>query len=284
MPNGKGNGHNGDDGKVAWIFESRRPSSSRRPRWRPKLPGILSEMIRVFRNVRIAVVPPAHLQMRTIHRKAWTVRALVIVFLLVQAVLGVFFPPMMGPEGGPYGRFLNYVSFSGELLLQGEVWRLLTAAFFHGGLSHLASNVIFFILLAPMVEKDQGWWRILLYFIAGSVGGFLMHGLFFASPVVGASAGISAIMGVYPRLYRGSWVRLQVFGSSTHMPMVPLIVFWLFMQFAMALLNPASSVSYVAHLGGFAAGYLLSGLIGGTGSSNSRVHVLRGRGEGPFRA
>ena len=147
-------------------------------------------------------------------------------------------------------------------LFQGEApWRLLTALFVHGGVWHLVSNGIFFLIMAPMLERDRGIWPLVGIFVAGGVTGFLAHAVMNyndMAPALGASGGIAAVLGTYPLWYRRSMLILKVEPAQGMIPAVPLVWFWLVMQIVWSLLTPEAGISYLSHIGGFVAGFAIA--------------------------
>ena len=77
-------------------------------------------------------------------------------------------------------------------------WRAGSCLFVHGNLAHLAGNLLFLLLIAPLVERLLGPVRFaLVYLFAGLGGGLLVMGTYPQHVVVGASA---AVYGVYGAL------------------------------------------------------------------------------------
>ena len=84
----------------------------------------------------------------------------------------------------------------GPAVAAGQWWRLLSSAFLHGGLMHLANNLAILGLLGWMLEKSIGTVRFaLVYFLAG-IGGSLV-GLYWHPDTVsvGASGAIFGLLG-----------------------------------------------------------------------------------------
>jgi rhomboid protease GluP len=79
-----------------------------------------------------------------------------------------------------------------------EWWRAGSHMFVHGNLAHLAGNLLFLLLIAPLVERLLGPIRFaLVYLVAGLGGGLLAMGTYPQHVAVGASA---AVYGVYGAL------------------------------------------------------------------------------------
>ncbi|MDP0489818.1 MAG: rhomboid family intramembrane serine protease [Verrucomicrobiota bacterium JB023] len=77
----------------------------------------------------------------------------------------------------------------------GELWRLLTAPFLHGGLLHLAMNGLGLLYLGRRTEVMARWPHLLLVFLASMVVGGMASAYGLAKPSVGASGGILGLLG-----------------------------------------------------------------------------------------
>jgi membrane associated rhomboid family serine protease len=138
-------------------------------------------------------------------------------------------------------------------LAEGEWWRLVTAAFLHGGPLHLGLNMLVLWFIGPALEEYLGHWRYaLLYFVSGLAGsaGALVIGsldtLFNPSPAtvtVGASGAIWGIMGAALFL---EWRRIYVFGGQA----LGLVV----LNLALTVIVPGISIG--GHIGGLIGGAL----------------------------
>lgn len=80
-------------------------------------------------------------------------------------------------------------------VLDGELWRLVSATFLHGGPDHLIGNCISLYILGMACEHAVGWRRLLTVFAAGAIGGWGLSLASQAGPSVGASGAIFGIMG-----------------------------------------------------------------------------------------
>jgi len=79
---------------------------------------------------------------------------------------------------------------------EGEVWRLVTASFVHGGVLHLLVNGYALSMIGPAVEHLYGPVRFGVVFVGGGAIGYVASTLFVRQPSLGASAGIFALLGV----------------------------------------------------------------------------------------
>jgi len=147
---------------------------------------------------------------------------------------------------------------------QGEWWRLITAAFLHGNLIHLALNMVILWLVGAPVEEAIGRGRFLALYIvsgiAGSAGALLLDP---NAVTVGASGAIFGVLGAALVLERqGS----NVLGGQA----LGLIVINLVLTFAF---SQSQQISIGGHLGGLAGGALAMFAL----SRFGRTHAIYGR-------
>ncbi|CAH1154287.1 unnamed protein product [Phaedon cochleariae] len=86
----------------------------------------------------------------------------------------------------------NYLKFQpGELI---ELWRLVTYMLLHDGWTNLILNVVFQCRFAILLEKRQGCLKVLGLYLIGGVAGAMGSFCFYDEDVVGASAGVMALV------------------------------------------------------------------------------------------
>jgi rhomboid protease GluP len=82
-----------------------------------------------------------------------------------------------------------------ELILQGQLWRLITPVLLHGSILHLGFNMYALNALGPELERHYGHWRFLaLYLMAGFVGNVASF-MFSPNPSLGSSTAIFGLLG-----------------------------------------------------------------------------------------
>jgi len=159
---------------------------------------------------------------------------------------------------GPYdagNAVLCGAAVDSEAVLHGEWWRLVTALTVHSGAAHLASNVLFLLLLGYAVclsfGGGLGWALILASGIAGNAVACLFHGLHHVS--VGASTACFGALGI---LSTHQMIRnLRRFGamrsvwSRTWVPLGAGLAL-------LTLLGTGPRSDLAAHAFGFAAGLI----------------------------
>lgn len=84
----------------------------------------------------------------------------------------------------------------GALVSKGQVWRLLTCAFLHGGLIHILCNMYVLYAIGPQVEILFGRVKYIIIYFFSAIGGSLLS--FTCSPnnlSIGASGAIFGLFG-----------------------------------------------------------------------------------------
>jgi membrane associated rhomboid family serine protease len=142
-----------------------------------------------------------------------------------------------------------------------------TSLFVHGGWIHLFGNMLFLIVFGNNVEDRMGRLRFLLFYLG--IGYLATYGYALAevhSPdatrtLVGASGAIAGVLGahlrLYPRARVTSLVPLLLF-LPLRFPAWLVLGFWFAVQWWLSRspVGPGPGVAYLAHVIGFAAGFL----------------------------
>jgi membrane associated rhomboid family serine protease len=152
----------------------------------------------------------------------------------------------------------------------GRLLTLLTALFIHANLLHLVGNGVFLLIFGVPAERRLGAWRLLVLFLAGGALANLVASLLIGSTgrvIVGASGGISALIGAYlvlfPKAKLGIIVPLGLWLEFVRVPAALLIGLWAALQLLFTFVGPAfGATAWWAHLTGFAAGVLMALLFG----------------------
>ncbi|CAM3218978.1 Rhomboid family intramembrane serine protease [Sphingomonas antarctica] len=139
----------------------------------------------------------------------------------------------------------------------------LTATVAHGGLVHLAFNMVLFVYCGRILEATLGWGPMLILYVAGAYGA--ATGQYFAGPasdvpMIGASGAISAVLAVYALLFGRNEVKRIGPIPSHWVRALWLAAAWIGMQalIAVATLKTGFGVATAAHVGGFLAGLALA--------------------------
>lgn len=141
---------------------------------------------------------------------------------------------------------------------------LLSALFIHAGPLHLVGNLLFLLIFGLPSERIMGPWRYLLLFLAGGALANLAAALLMGTParaIIGASGGVSAVIGAYLALFPGARlgvvVPLGLWLEFIKVPAALLIGLWAVVQLAFTFVGPSfGAVAWWAHLAGFGVGLL----------------------------
>ncbi len=117
--------------------------------------------------------------------------------LLMFAATFVFGLVVFGTWTGPVDSRVLYLlgMKSNADILNGEVWRLLTAMFLHIGPTHLISNLIGLFMLGPVLEGHLGHWRFAAIYLIGGLFGSVASYAFSPAFSAGASGAVFALLG-----------------------------------------------------------------------------------------
>ncbi|MFF1420214.1 rhomboid family intramembrane serine protease [Streptomyces sp. NPDC058280] len=139
----------------------------------------------------------------------------------------------------------------------------LTALFVHGNWLHLLGNLLFLYVFGAMVERRMGRaWFLLFYLGVGYLALFVFAAVNATSEqtLVGASGAISGVLGAFLFLFPTTRVTSLfpfLFFLPLRFPAWIVLIFWFVLQWLAARNAGAGpGVAYLAHLVGFAAGFL----------------------------
>ncbi|HYL66689.1 MAG TPA: rhomboid family intramembrane serine protease [Nitrosopumilaceae archaeon] len=176
--------------------------------------------------------------------------------LLLIIVNGVIFA--YGTLSNSQDQIISHYGFVPDNLfrynhpLSDDIIRLFSSMFIHANIAHIAFNLLALAYLGGFAERSIGIPRYLLIYLSAGVSGALLHGIIASfilgngsSVLIGASGAISGIMGITAALgdIRG--------------------YYWLAIQILFAFVGSFASISiaFMAHVGGFIAGLLLTKLL-----------------------
>lgn len=139
----------------------------------------------------------------------------------------------------------------------------LTALFVHGNWLHLLGNMLFLSVFGAMAEERMGAVEFLLFYLGGGYLALLAYAAAHATSeqtLVGASGAISAVLGaflfLFPRARVTSLFPFLLF-LPLRFPAWIVLVFWFALQWLAARsAGPGPGVAYLAHVVGFAIGFL----------------------------
>lgn len=141
------------------------------------------------------------------------------------------------------------------LTKSGEYYRLLTSAFLHIGIIHLALNMYSLFVVGTSIEYFYGKIKYLLIYLYSALIGSLFTVILSSNNTVaaGASGAIFGLLGAM--LYFGYHYRVYLSGVIKSQ-IIPLIILNLAIGFM------ATSINNLAHIGGLIGGILVSMAVG----------------------
>ncbi|MEM8729845.1 MAG: rhomboid family intramembrane serine protease [Pseudomonadota bacterium] len=162
--------------------------------------------------------------------------------------------------------FMTWALVPAEIT-SGQGWvTLVTSMFLHGGIMHLAGNMLFLWIFGDNLEDEMGHLPYLGFYLAAGIGAGVIHVLSAPGsmvPTVGASGAIAGVMGGYILLFPKARVDilliLIIFFKVFPVPAWIMLGLWFAFQFYGGLgADPdAGGVAYWAHAGGFVVGFAL---------------------------
>jgi rhomboid protease GluP len=91
---------------------------------------------------------------------------------------------------------IDFGALSKVLIEQGQIWRLLTCAFLHSGLVHIACNMYSLYIIGPQIQQIFGESKYLIIYIISCITSSLLSYFMHTYGIsVGASGGIFGLMG-----------------------------------------------------------------------------------------
>lgn len=142
-----------------------------------------------------------------------------------------------------------------ELVADGEPWRLLSHAFLHGGVLHLALNLYALVWIGPALELTLGSLRFALLYAVAAAGGGVCVALTNSplQPVVGGSGALFGMFGAAVALHAHSGRHhLEFLETGRARQLLLLIAVNLVLGFLIPM------VSNAGHVGGLVAGFVFT--------------------------
>jgi membrane associated rhomboid family serine protease len=224
--------------------------------------------------------------------------AINVVVFLWQSVAGVnqfaysMVPAIITGSGPGLIAQGNQTYQMSRAALSPEWLTVFSSMFMHGGLLHIAGNMLFLWVFGDNVEDSLGHVKYLLFYLACGVVAAATHVLSDPGsqiPTLGASGAIAGVMGGYILLFPNARIKALVplgfFTTLTSVPAYIVLGFWFLYQLLLGQLGQVAGreggVAYWAHIGGFIAGVLLIKLFR---PRRSRAVSPESRGyDGPWR-
>lgn len=139
----------------------------------------------------------------------------------------------------------------------GEIWRLVSYMFLHGSFMHIFFNMWALYMFGMILEDRIGAARFFnLYFISGLCGAGLWLIFNWNSPIpcIGASGAIFGVIVATAMFYPDLMVMLII--PPIPMKLKTMVILFAVVEVLFEISGFWTNVAHIAHLGGFAGGYL----------------------------
>ena len=173
--------------------------------------------------------------------------------LLIAANAGVFLLLLAGP--GLLTSFALWPVGAGF-----RPWQLLTYAFLHGSLVHIAFNMFALYMFGGAMERVFGARRYLTYYLVCVVSAALAQLLTAAItgavyPTVGASGGVFGLLLAYAIYFPHS--RIMLIFPPIPMPARVFVIVYAVLELFLGVTGTEEGVAHFAHLGGLVGGFIM---------------------------
>lgn len=156
---------------------------------------------------------------------------------------------------------------------------IFTSMFMHAGWVHLGGNMLYLWIFGDNVEDRFGHAKYLVFYLLCGIAATLAQLAFSTGssvPNLGASGAIAGVLGSYILMFPQERVRVLVGRSITPVSALIVIGAWIVLQLFSGVASIATAasgsggVAYMAHIGGFVAGFVLTFLF--RGNSTPRLN------------
>ena len=214
-----------------------------------------------------------------------------VVLIAINAVVFLLWQQPAGFSGVDDAKVVEYGAIPYELTNPGEHCTLagrdvvcrdvsdpgaptpltvLSSMFMHGGVLHIAGNMLFLWIFGNNVEDAMGRVRFVAFYLLGGAAALAGQVAFDPQstvPTIGASGAVAAVLGgyllLYPRARVVTLIFVVFFVTIIEIPAILMLGLWFLQQAFFAArelsdpLGGGGGVAYWAHLGGFAFGFAL---------------------------
>jgi len=161
----------------------------------------------------------------------------------------------------------------------GDFPTIFTSMFMHAGWLHLLGNMLYLWIFGDNVEDAFGHAKFLFFYVLCGIAATLAQVLFTAGsnvPNLGASGAIAGVLASYLVMFPRGQVRVMMGRGIIPMPALVVIGIWIVLQFVSGIGSISQSaetggVAYLAHIGGFVAGFVLTFLFKAMGTRQATV-------------
>ena len=196
----------------------------------------------------------------------------IVTYVLIALNVLFFFVELSGGE-----PFIERWSVVPRRLTQNpgaDFITVFTSMFMHGGWLHLGGNMLYLWIFGDNVEDRFGHAKFALFYLLCGIAATVAQVAASAGstvPNLGASGAIAGVLAAYIVLFPRGQVKVLMGRAVVPMPALVVIGLWIVLQFINGVGSITQSadtggVAYMAHIGGFVAGLVLTFLFRGSRS------------------
>ncbi|MEA4811595.1 MAG: rhomboid family intramembrane serine protease [Anaerolineaceae bacterium] len=197
-------------------------------------------------------------------------RVAIVNYILIALNVFVFLIELM--QGANIEAFMNqYALIPSQIssgLDAGDIVRVFTSMFMHGGWMHLLGNMLYLWIFGDNIEDALGHFGYLAFYLLSGIVAAFTHYYFNPQslvPTVGASGAIAGVLGAYLVFYPSSrvytFIPIGFFSRLTLVPSFIVLGMWFALQLFNGFLSIGAAdqggVAFWAHIGGFVFGLLV---------------------------
>jgi membrane associated rhomboid family serine protease len=192
-----------------------------------------------------------------------------VTYILIALNVLFFFVELSGGDA-----FIEKWAFVPSRFLanpEGDFLTLFSSMFMHAGWVHLGGNMLYLWIFGDNVEDRFGHIKFTFFYVLCGLAATFAQLAFSAGsnlPNLGASGAIAGVLGAYILLFPQGRVRVLQGQQVIQVPALIVIGLWIVLQLFSGIGSIDSAaqmggVAYMAHIGGFLAGFLLTFLLRG---------------------
>jgi membrane associated rhomboid family serine protease len=193
----------------------------------------------------------------------------IVTYVLIALNVLFFFVELSG--GDPFIERWSVVPSRLTANPGGDFITVFTSMFMHGGWLHLGGNMLYLWIFGDNVEDRFGHAKFALFYLLCGIAATFAQVLVNAGsniPNLGASGAIAGVLAAYLILFPRGQVKVLMGRGVVPMPALVVIGLWIVLQFINGVGSITQSaetggVAYMAHIGGFVTGLVLTFLFGG---------------------
>jgi membrane associated rhomboid family serine protease len=194
----------------------------------------------------------------------------VVTYGLIALNILVFFLELI--NGDPFVEQWSFIPSRFLANPAGDFATIFTSMFMHAGWLHIGGNMLYLWIFGDNVEDWFGHLPYLaFYLLCGVAATFAQLAFSMGStiPSLGASGAIAGVLGAYIVLFPRERVTVLLdYGGIARVPAIIVIGLWFVLQLfsgigSVAATTDTGGVAYMAHVGGFMAGLVITWILGG---------------------